>query len=435
LEQISNALLQRLMAFAVIFYVLVYALESPIRYQLNLLGLDNLIFIRDLLLLAVLGCVFLYQLFKTRIDPAYYFFVFVIALHGTIFMLNIGSFPALALATKMLMTMLFGYIASDVLFKPSPRMLRIYGLIWLVTFIGLLIHKYDIVTFPWSGMTTKIGGVEVFVNRDWTLATGFIKRAAGFTRSSINAANLLPPLAFILLFNLRSVLVRLAVFALTFIALYWTTQKGSMLSFLIVGGLLIFGVKRFISLGRLWLVAATLITITMPLMLPGYVMPKASGQFSMSSFYERVEWMWPQTWSWLDFNNAFPFGVGLAGIGAAQNLYESFLLPDSNAADNLFVFMYLSFGVMSFVYLGWMLRQAFSLRRDAPAPAAHALAVLAFLIGYGLFISMFEDMMAGLFGGAALAALYHSARASRAQQQAEPLVLATPPMIKKMPHE
>ena len=73
------------------------------------------------------------------------------------------------------------------------------------------------------------------------------------------------------------------------------------------------------------------------------------GVFSFSSFYQRIEEMWPQAWRWIHYHEAFPFGVGLGGISGAQRLYA---LNDMNAADNMFILMYAYFGVMSFVYLG-----------------------------------------------------------------------------------
>jgi hypothetical protein len=35
-------------------------------------------------------------------------------------------------------------------------------------------------TFPWMGLATNIGGIQVDVSRGWDIDGGFEKRAAGF---------------------------------------------------------------------------------------------------------------------------------------------------------------------------------------------------------------------------------------------------------------
>ena len=55
----------------------------------------------------------------------------------------------------------------------------------------MVLDKF-VYTFPWMGLETHIGGIQVDVSRGWDIDSGFEKRAAGFTRSSISAAMLLP---------------------------------------------------------------------------------------------------------------------------------------------------------------------------------------------------------------------------------------------------
>ena len=48
------------------------------------------------------------------------------------------------------------------------------------------------------GLATNVDGIQVDVSRGWDIDSGFDKRAAGFFRSSISAAMLLPILAAII---------------------------------------------------------------------------------------------------------------------------------------------------------------------------------------------------------------------------------------------
>ena len=76
-------------------------------------------------------------------------------------------------------------------------------LVWLISVVGILLDKF-VYTFPWMGLATNIGGIQVDVSRGWDIDGGFEKRAAGFFRSSISAAMLLPILAAIIAPRIRS---------------------------------------------------------------------------------------------------------------------------------------------------------------------------------------------------------------------------------------
>lgn len=404
--------MQPLLSAALAIYMIFYAFEGAIRYGFHLVGADMLIFIRDGLLILPLLCIFLKQFTQRKVHPAFLIFFFIILVHGTVMMLNLGNLPAVGYSAKMLITALAGAIVGTAVLKPSRKILILFFIIWAVGWIGILLEKYY-VDWPWVGMETSIGDVQVHLSRDWQV-TGADKRAAGFTRSSINAATLMPLLAIVLLFNLRSLPLRAAIVLLTIPAVYWTTQKGTILAYAITLGLLILNRKHPINWLRAGIVFAIALCIFLPVVLPGYTMPSdTGGVFSLTSFYLRIEWMWPDAWKWIHGHEAFPFGVGLGGIGGAQRLYMS--VNEMNAADNLFVFMYGEFGIMTFIYLGAAV--IFTLKAAVTDETTEAMAILCFLFFYGCVISLLEDQMASLFLGAALACL------RKKQQNPQPVPL------------
>lgn len=130
------------------------------------------------------------------------------------------------------------------------------------------------------------------------------------------------------------------------------------------------------------------------------------------SFNLRVEQMWPKAWEWIAERGTFPFGVGLGGISGAQMLYarESF-----NAADNIFVFMAASFGVMTLFYLLAVTLGVFRLPANGSRSDTHAVAILLFVACYGCVLSMLEDQMASLFLGAAICWVVYESKRRRAQ--------------------
>ena len=393
--------MQALLSLCLSIYIFTYAFESVVRYGLHLIGHDELIFVRDALLIVPMGLLFCQQFMRRCIHPAYYIFLFVVGLHGFVMYMNIGSTTAIAYGAKILTTVLAGALLADRIFQPKRWAVIFYFILWIVTFAGVMIDKYEPIEFPWANMETTIGDVQVDISRNWETG-GADKRAGGFTRSSIHAAIITPFLALILFFHLRNRVLRWIVTLMTLPVIFWTTQKGSLLAYVLTLGMLGVAPKKPIRVLRLGFIAATLLAVLLPIGIPGTIMPHAEGQFSMMSFNLRVEQMWPEAWAWISQEEAFPFGVGLGGIGGAQRFYAPVQI---NAADNFFVFLYASFGAMAFFYVGYMMYVVVRQRADAPASAQHAAANAVLIMLYGIVLSLVEDQMAALFMGATFAQL------------------------------
>ncbi len=390
--------MERLLAWCLGFYFTAYAFEGPVRYGLNLAGADSFIFVRDLALLVPVIFIGIRQFWQRKLHPAYLVYLFVVMLHGLVLMLNIGVMAAVIYGAKMLLTMLVGAVLAPAILKPGKPLLICLGVLWVSIVVGVVLDKY-VMSFPWVGLSTTIGDVKVDISRDWDME-GEAKRAGGFLRSSIHAATGAPLFALLLLFHLKHKLAKLIIAVATAYVIYLTTQKGALLAYLAVVAAVVVMPFRPIPALRLGLLFFTLVAVLLPVILPGYHMPDASaGSFNNMSFNMRVEMMWPRAWEWVDKRGTFPFGVGLGGISGAQLLYAKEWF---NAADNIFVFMYASFGVMSLVYLGMMLWSAFRLPSAGTRSDAHAVGILLFTMAYGVALSMLEDQMASLFLGAAL---------------------------------
>ena len=113
-------------------------------------------------------------------------------------------------------------------------MLGLFALIWLFSVGGVILDKF-VYTFPWMGLETHIGGIRVDVSRGWDIDSGFDKRAAGFSRSSISAAMLLPTLALVIAPRVRSWLIRRSAPGGHGSAVALTTQKGALVAIAVVG--------------------------------------------------------------------------------------------------------------------------------------------------------------------------------------------------------
>ena len=389
-------------------YFAFYLFEGPIRYGFNAIGADSLIFIRDIVLvLPLFLSVFIKQPLQKNteqkntgqenIHPAFFVFAIIILVHGLVSFLNIGSLFAVFYCIKILLTALVGAVLAQYFMNPPKQVVTVVFAFFIITFIGVFIDKYDYLQYPWTGLETIIGDMQVDISRDWEIS-GEDKRAGGLMRSSINVAVVTPLLAFIILFNIRSLLLRSAVMITTIMVLYWSTQKASILAFVFTCALLAGAYKRPIPALKIGISLAFILMIALPIVLPQFIMPNGEGVFSLASFYMRVEDMWPRAWLWIERNEAFPFGVGLGGIGGAQRFYS----PDNfNAADNMFILLYAFFGMFSFIYMGWLWLMCVRVSNKASSSIVYALSIILFIAFYGIALSMIEDQMASLFLGVA----------------------------------
>jgi hypothetical protein len=401
--------MQTLFTFCAFSYVLIYAFEGVIRYGLYLFGQDNLILLRDVLVTVPLALLFVGQAFRMSLHPAFIVFGAIVLLHGAIATFNLHTTLPAIYGAKLLVNVLFGFIAAGLLVQPSRRMLWLLGIVWLVTVTGVALDKF-VYTFPWMGLETHIGGIQVDVSRGWDIDSGFDKRAAGFTRSSISAAMLMPTLAVLIAPRIRNILLRFVVVALTVGAVFFTTQKGSLAAIAIVGALLCLPAGRAWPLLRAACIVGAALDVAVPLLTSGLLVPADGGVFSFASFALRISHTWPEAWDWIRNNEVFPFGVGLGGIGGAQRFFARNFF---NPVDNLGVFLYANFGVIGVVYLGWASLAGRGLPARLRAAAAPALALLAFFFIYGVALSMLEDQVAALFMGAAAGALWQQREAVR----------------------
>jgi hypothetical protein len=390
--------MQRLFTLAAIVYVLIYAGEGVVRYGLYSMGHDDAILLRDLLLVLPLALLFIAQSLRGRLHPGFAVFAAVIAVHGAIATFNLGSYLPAIYGAKLLINLLFGFLAARELLRPGPQTLTIFVLIWVATVTGVVLDKF-LWTFPWTGLETHIGGIEVDVSRGWDIDDSFEKRAAGFTRSSISAAMLLPIMALIIAPRIRNVVIRFVTLAITLGAVLLTTQKGAVVALAAVTGILCAPKWSWYALLCFACLMFALLDVALPLVTAGLLMPQSEGVFSFASFAMRITLTWPEAWQWIANHNVFPFGVGLGGIGGAQRFYAADFF---NPSDNLFVYLYANFGLFGLAYLVWASALGPRLPRVARNEAIAALAVLAFLLGYGAALSILEDQMAALFlGGAA----------------------------------
>jgi hypothetical protein len=412
--------LTALFVVSALAYLGIYAVEAPIRFMLLWAGKDQFILARDLLIFGPLAALLAAQAMRLRIHPAFFVAGVLLAFHGLVLMGTIRSFVGALYGVKIVINILFGFFVASALLYPSNKTLRVIALIWCVILVGVVLDKFG-VTFPWAGMKTIVGDINVDVSKDWEITDPLSRRVAGFARSSISVACILPPLAIIMVNRLRSPLIRGLIALLSVTAVAFTTQKGAILAFIPVIAVFFLPSKSRLRLLRIACLGFIVMAIALPLFTLNVHFSHGNGVFSTESLWLRIAYTWPNAIDWINRHDAFPFGVGLGGIGGPQRFYA----PDNfNPADNLMILLYAYFGIFALFYLIFAVRLA---TRPVIGEINHvipAVAILAFCFGYGIVLSMIEDQSAALFIGAALGVLWqHTGRLPQPTWRTNPAFL------------
>ena len=387
---------ERALAFALLLALVLSVFEGPVRYALNFAHLDPLIFVRDGLLFGALVAYVAVRIPDKSVPASVGIFAVLAVVHSVISYMNLHTTIAAIYGLKMFVPALCGFLAAGALFEPSRKVVRLVAFMWVAAFIAALLDKYWL-DYPWIGVTTDLGGISVSLGRDWQ--STLLERVGGLSRSSISLAVSMPLLSLILLGSLKSRALRMLIAALTLAVLVWTTQKGAIVGYALAIAALAISSRNFTAPLKAAVVLATCLLVFAPTVLIHFEMPRDQGVFSFQSLYERIEQMWPDAWKWIAKFPPYVLGVGLGGIGGGQRFFAP---DDFNAADNLFVYLFGNFGIASLFYLGAIVVATLRAKLANFQRDSVVLASLAFLMMYGLVISLVEDQIAALWLGACL---------------------------------
>lgn len=383
-----------------VFYLCSYLFEAPIRYGLHLFGAESFIYLRDFVLICLIIDLIFRRFLVGKLEWSVIFLVDLLFAHALVGLIYLNLLQVL-FAIKVFVSLVYGVFAFPTLSSYIQRYIS-----WVVVFliaatIGVYLDYF--VTFPWHGLSYSIGNLDVTGARSWTMAG--IERLAGFSRSSIDVACQMVILSGAVFAWSKSISLRFIVFFVTLPALILTTTKGAVLAFVFISMcafLIEFGSfsRAVAKIGLL--VFASLAAIVPTVMLAtGFAIDwhDPIQKIFLSSFVDRVENTWPMAMRLVENPWQYFLGRGLGGIGVSQIYFEPYLY---NPADNLFVYMFISFGVASLLYYlliaFYALRADFDYRNDV-----FMFLIFSYVFVYGLTNNMFENSMTGLVVGFSLA--------------------------------
>jgi hypothetical protein len=390
--------------------LLSYVLEAPLRFGLSFVSLHSLIYARDAWMLLTAALIVLSWL---RGQVSATLFVGVCCLLGVHTLIGVLNCPAIAqplFGFKQFLPLLLGLSIAPLLTSRIRQVSIFAGSCFGLTALGVLLNKW--IDFPWVGLSYETAAGTLEVSKQWWSDAGL--RLPGFTRASYLAAQLMPLcLVPLLPYRLGRVL-RSLLYASAAGIIWLTTTKGALTGVFALAladlclslpgwspllGVLLAG--QFATCLALPLIAVQLGPLAAPV--PGWA----------QSLMERIADMWPRAFELYDGALSVVFGRGLGGIGMSQNFGESFRF---NAADNLMVFLLVTFGVIGPIYLGIVVARLAAFCKHVPLEPATRWAAgwIVILLAIGLTTGMLEDPVTSTTLGISLGLLGRSPQPSAA---------------------
>jgi O-Antigen ligase len=403
-------------------YIATLGLEAAIRWLLNLAGADAAIYVKDLLPMS--ACVIairqgILRHVDSRLTAGLAWVFLWLGFVGIAADLPIEQ---VLFGAKVWIPFAVGFVLVDSGAIAALNRPRLWSALWLLLCAGILLNYFF--RTPWAGLTAQIGDANVEINRDWT--TYGTRRLSGFSRSSYDGAIIVLLLHVYLMSAWRSGWVRAFLVIVSTGTIAATTSKGAL------GALLC----TFIVLPVLWTRPQWMPLLRVPALLllvvfaaVGLFAPLLSTQFIapiftphsveaklFASLADRGWETWPAAFDLLkDWQVAL--GRGIGGIGAAQYQFEpAFACP----ADNMFVFLFVTGGVLGAAFYVSIVVLSFRLALERQAERLVFMFVVA-IYSYGMTASIIDNSPLALALGGASAALM-CRRAKPAEPEPQPLV-------------
>lgn len=370
-----------------ILYIASFSFDSPLRYSLSVIHCAALIYLRDVSIIIAILLEILKSLERKRIPKGMLIVFAIISIHFCIGLLVSRNVAQTLFGLKVLLPFVAGTFAATYLSKTQNAIMgKAFLYLWMATIAGLFLEKSGL-KFPWSGFTVGFGDIVVQGNRNWT-SVG-ISRLSGFTRASFDAAIITSTLPFFFMYSFRRS-IRILIILISIAAITWTITKGVFLGFLIasIASVILefkFPFRRAVSISVI--IAGFALMITLPLYFEGKTFYTDRSdlvqEFLLGSFRERINYTWPDAWTYLQEPLTGIMGVGIGGIGVAQSYFGNSFQP----GDNMFVYLRVVFGIPAYLYLGYALKKAAKFSSFAKSSAL----LIAMYFFFGISMSVIES--------------------------------------------
>jgi len=371
-------------------------LAGPLRMSLSAAGLAPLIYVPNLMLMLAIG----WQLLAEPRERGFTA-LHLIALLLPCFALAVGLqfVPPVqaAMGLYVLLPFWFGVTCAPVLLARWKSVKPVVPWLWLVVVGGVLANQ--VVEYPWEGFGYSVGDLDVEGSRQW-YANGGVKRVAGFARASFDAAVQVQVAGILLTLQLRNPVLRLLVWSLTAAAIVPTNSKGVLLVIVVLTPIVL--LRRALPESPLRALPALFgaIGLALPLSTLLYTFNAQFRDATLAaatySFYDRLNYMWPEAWALLADKGSLLLGRGVGGIGTAQTYFEPGLF---NAGDNVFMYWFVVFGWFALPGFALLLVRTLRIRPHHDAAQMRLYCLTLATLVYGTMTNIVENAVSALVCG------------------------------------
>ncbi|MEN7341424.1 MAG: hypothetical protein AAAFM81_00720 [Pseudomonadota bacterium] len=396
---------ERLIWLAFGSYVAMTLAAGPARMYLSTVGLSPLIYIPNLLLIVACVWQLLAEPFEHGADAMRLMALAIIGYASVVGFLFLSPIQSI-MGVYVLLPFFFGLSCGRTILsqwqKAEPWVPIAFALV-----AGAIIAN-QFVEYPWEGYAYAVGDLDVDGSRQW-YANGGQKRLAGMARASFDAAAQVQLLGIVMTLQSRSILMRMAYWGITVMAIVPTNSKGILLVWLVLTPVVI--LQRHLSQSLIRPIPAFFgsIGLALPLSTLAFEFNStfqnptlASATFS---FYDRLNRMWPEAWALLEESGSVLLGRGIGAIGTAQTYFEP---SRFNAGDNIFMYWFVVFGALALPGFIFFLMRTLRLK---PLRSQRELLLFCWVVTtlvYGAMTNIVENAILALTCGVVVRALASS---------------------------
>lgn len=330
------------------FYLFTNLVESPIRFALDAVGGVALIYLRDAVLILMLGAVLGAGFLKGNINRSLFFTLVLLAFFTMVAAVYVANALQILFSLKIILPFLAGLILYQELFSDKRRLTKYMWFFFGIVISGVYINVFF--AFPWAGTVNKIGGVEIIGSLNQN--TIGLNRITGFARTNFEAASHAILLTVYLAIFARGKVISFILWSAAGCAIVLTITKGIVVVYAILS---LFFVANAIAprLHKLykWLLIVPIgVMVLFPLLMSELEIDKSDNVQVLlyASFADRIVNGWAPVFENVWTNGNMFVGRGVGGTGAGEFYFAS---DKYGSADNMFVYLYAWFGLFSLVLL------------------------------------------------------------------------------------
>jgi hypothetical protein len=384
--------------FGTLIYIATAIFEGPLRFLLHTIGIDYLLYLRDIFIFIAVFYYCALALQEFKINKIFLVTIFIMIFHSIIALFYLNNYLMILFAWKIYLPICFGILYGNLLFDNIKTTKRVFIFFLLSAILGVTLNFFK--PFPWEGLEYSVAGVDIEGVRAWTMYG--IKRLSGFSRASFDAAIQILLLVIFIICYIKNKYCKILLWLLAGPAILLTTTKGILSVYILIT--LFFIVYRYMPnyfkiYQKLLLILCVIGIILPPI---SYYIPRAYDlPLMISSFFERIFIGWPDAFQLVRDHGNLLLGRGFGGMGTSQFYFEP---QKFNPGDSIYLLAYGNFGLLSIVYFLYIavIGQSINLKTEL----FYYLFLLSFF-AYGITTSCIENSLFSLFLGTYLGYMHN----------------------------